>query len=282
MRAMIGRAMGNSQTFRNLIMEITEDAGHPVTINVGRNNAYWVDEFATNRVDLNDIEVFDAAPRPGYEWASTQDELTLHWLAERRHNAVRGGGFGPAHAAPLAAGGLQEQYRADLGQRGRIVSQVRSGPAGGLHTGVYTDDSGNVMRIRRDGSGGNPVPYEIRYQPTGGGTVGIRRNNIVASVHSTTATPEDLYLKFTNAGHDVQSPGSAVATGTPLNFTTPLGGIVPTGASVDVELWRDGGFWMPDTLLGTMAWAHPFSAGTHVVNAGGTAYTIEARLVMQR
>lgn len=279
MRAMIGRGMANSQTFRNLIIEITEDSANPVTIHVGRNNAYWVDEFATNRVDLTDTEFFDAAPRPGYTWASTQDELTIHWLAERRHNVVHGGGFAAAHAEPLAAGGVQEQYRADIGQMGRIVSQVLHGPAGGLHAGVYTDDSGNIMRIQRDGSGGHPVPFEIRYEPVGGGAVDTRRNNIVVSVTSTRASTETLYLKFTNAGHDVQSPVRFVSAAASLNFTTPLGDIVPTGATVDVELYREG-FWS-DTLLGRLTWNHPFSPATRVISSGGVDYAITSRLAME-
>lgn len=281
MRVMIGRGMGSSQTFRNLIVEITEDTGHPVTINVGRNNAYWLDEFHTNRVDLSDIDFLDEGPRPGYEWAFTQGEDIVHWLAERRHHAVHGGGFPPAHAEPMRSGGLQEQYRADIGQLGRTVSQVMHGSAGGLHAGVYTDDAGNITRIRRDGSGGDPVPYEIRYEPAGGGAVGIRRNNIVSSVRSTSATAEDLCLKFTDAGHDVLSPAARVDSGAPLNFTTPLGGIVPTGPSVDVELYRKGRWIVPDMLLGTLTWMHPFERGVRVVRVGGVDYTISSELVME-
>jgi hypothetical protein len=281
MQHMIGLGMARSPTFRGLILEITEDAAHPVTINVGRNNAYWVDAFATNRVDLSDTEIFDDRPRPGSEWAITRGELIVHWLAERRNDAVHGGGFAPAHAAPMAAGGLQEQFRADIGAPGRTVSQVRAGPVGGLHTGVYTDNAGNIMRIFRDGSGGDPVPYRVTYTPVGGGAVTNRRNNIVSSATSTTATPEDLYLKFTNAAHNVSSPIASVAAGAPLNFTTPLGGIVPTGGSVDVELYKERTWFLPDTLLGTLTWAHPFTAARRVVRVGGVDYTIRSELVME-
>lgn len=280
MRRMLGGFMAHSQTFRNLIVEITEDAANPVTINVGRNNAYWVDEFSTNRVDLSDIAYFDPSPRPGYEWAETQGEIVIHWLAERRHSAAQGGGFAPAHAAPLAAGGVQEQYRADIGQTGRIVSQVRHGPAGGVHTGVYTDDSGNIQRIRRDGSGGNPVVYEISYEPAGGGAIATRRNNIVAEVRSTRARSQKLYLKFTDAAHDVSSPTANVAAGSPLNFTTRFGRIVPAGASVRVELYKDRTLF-PDSRLGTTTWNHPFTDHTDVITAGGVDYTVTVRLVME-
>jgi hypothetical protein len=280
MRAMLGRGMARSQTFRNLIMEITEDAGHPVTINVGRNNAYWVDEFATNKVDLNDTAVFDENPRAGNAWASTQGELIIHWLTERRHGATQGGGFAPAHAAPLAAGGAQEQYRADIGQAGRVVSQERHGPAGGLHAGAYTDNAGNILRIRRDGSGGNPVPYEIRYEPAGGGAVTTRHNRIVAEVRSTSPSRERLKLKITSPAHDVPSPAVDVSAGRPLNFTTPLGGLVPAGANLFVNLYKEGVWILPELLLGITRWAHPFERHTDTISIGGVSYTIAVRLQM--
>ena len=280
MRRTIGGLMARSQTFRNLIVEITSDSGNPVTINAGRNNAYWVDEFATNRVDLNDIAYFDANPRPGYEWASTQGELIIHWLAERRHAARQGAGFGPAHAAPLAASGLQQQFRADIGQIGRIVSQVRSGPAGGVHAGVYTDDSGNILRIRRDGSGGNPVPYEMQYEPTGGGAVDVRRNRVVVEVSSTNGSAESLFVVCKTAAHTITSPEDDVSTGTPLNFTTPLGGLVPTAGSIRVELFKEGIWFAPDSNLGNVVWAHPFDGQRTVVTSGGVDYTVNVRLQM--
>jgi hypothetical protein len=280
MRAMLGRGMARSQTFRNLIMEIIEDAGNPVTINVGRNNAYWVDEFATNRVDLNDTAVFDENPRAGNAWAQTQGELIIHWLTERRHAAAQGGGFAPAHAAPLAAGGVQEQYRADIGQTGRVVSQVRAGPAGGLHAGVYTDDAGNILRIRRDGSGGHPTPYEIRYEPAGGGAVTTRRNRIVAEVRSSNPSRERLKLQITSPAHDVSSPAADVSTGRPLNFTTPLGGLVPAGANLFVNLYKEGVWILPELLLGMTRWPHPFERHTDTVSIGGVSYTITVRLQM--
>jgi hypothetical protein len=280
MRRTIGGLMARSQTFRNLIMEITADAGHPVTINVGRNNAYWVDEFATNRVDLTDTAYFDPNPRPGYEWASTQGELIIHWLTERRHAARQGGGFPPAHAAPLAAGGTQQQFRADIGQAGRIVSQVRDGPAGGLHAGVYTDNAGNILRIRRDGSGGNPVPYEMRYEPTGGGAVAVRRNRVVIQVSSNSPTAEALHVRCVTAAHNVSSPNTNVSAGTPLNFTTPLGGLVPAGASIAIQLFKEGVWLLPDSILGIVAWAHPFEANRTVVTSGGVNYTVSVQLQM--
>jgi uncharacterized Zn-binding protein involved in type VI secretion len=165
--ALISREMLTSGTFSREVLGIIDDTAHPVTFNVGRDNAYWVDSFATNAVDLNDIAWFERDVSENYPWVQTQGEIILHFIVERRDRAINANDFDTAHNVPLAAGGAQEQYRADRGQPGRIDSQVRVDDATNpdLATGVYTDDSGNIMNIRRDSSSGQPVPYEIEYQP---------------------------------------------------------------------------------------------------------------------
>ena len=163
----ISREMLNSQTFLRETLAIINDPAHPVTFNVGRDNAPWVDSFSNNNVDLNDVRWFEVNPHPNYPWVQTQGEIVLHFMVERHYAAVNGGGFAAAHNAPLGPGGAQQQYRTDRGQPGRIVSQQRiDDPANpDRNQGVYTDDSGNQMIIRRDSSTGQDVPYEIEYQP---------------------------------------------------------------------------------------------------------------------
>ncbi|NJB86791.1 hypothetical protein GGR26_002568 [Lewinella marina] len=289
MISLIGREMGRSQTFRNLIQEITADAARPVTINAGRNNASWIDSFATNNVDLNDTEVLDDAPRPGYEWATSQGEMTTHWLTERRHAAVHGGGFGPAHAEPLAAGGTQQQYRRDLGAPGRIVSQVRNnqtdaaGNYAGLHQGEYTDDAGNLQIIRRDDSGGDPVPYEIEYAPaapTAAAPGVTRHNRLHLRLTSSAAGGDDHYLKIRSAG------GATVTTathftnaGAPLVQSERLGNLVPTGANISITIIKDPGFWS-DEQIGTLLWAHPFDSDSLSVVHDGVTYRLTVGLHM--
>jgi hypothetical protein len=159
--------MNDSPTFARETAAVLNDAAHPVTFNVGRDNAPWVDSFSNNNVDLNDLRWFEPGVNPTYPWVQTQGEIVLHFMVERRHAAVHGGGFGAAHAAPMGPGGAQQQYRNDRGQPGRIVSQTRIDDSvdPNRNEGVYTDDSGNQMIIRRDSSTGQDVPYEIEYVP---------------------------------------------------------------------------------------------------------------------
>ncbi|MBB4079712.1 hypothetical protein GGR28_002337 [Lewinella aquimaris] len=289
MIGLIGRQMQRSQTFRNLILEITADAANPVTINAGRDNASWIDSFATNAVDLRDNAYIDDTPRPGYEWASTQGEMMTHWLTERRHAAVAGGGFGPAHAEPLAAGGTQQQYRRDLGVPGRIVSQVRSnqtdvaGNYAGIHQGEYTDDAGNQQIIRRDDSGGDPVPYEIEYIPNAPSAAApgtIRYNRVSLRLTSTSASTEQLHLELRSAtGAAVTTTSRGAGLGSPLFHSERLGNLVPTGANITIGIIKDGGFWSDD-FIGTLVWRHPFNADSLSVVHDGTTYRLTVGLSM--
>ena len=165
--SMLAREMGNSPSFYNAVMDMVNDTAHPIPFNIGRDNAWWVDSFANNNVDLNDLAWYPTDPDPDYPWAQTQGELMAHVIEERRHAAVNGTDFHPAHNAALAPGGLQHQYRQDRGQPGRIVSQVgHQDPTNpNRNRGEYTNDSGNVTIIRRDTSSGNNVPYEVEHRP---------------------------------------------------------------------------------------------------------------------
>jgi hypothetical protein len=283
LRNILGREIPRSMTFRNLFLEIVEDPAHPVIINVGRNNASWVDEFATNNVDLNDIQVFEESPRPGYEWVQTQGEIVLHWLSERRFAAVNGrANFPPAHRHPMQVGGDQERYRRDIGQTGRIVSQTRVNHAGGLHEGVYTDDSGNIMRIRRDDSGGDPVPYEIVYEPVAGAPVAAhhtRTNSMRAQVNSSGAAAENLYVQFSAAGRTANTAPLGVNAGSSQIFSAALRNLVPAGATIQVRIFRRNAVGA-DTQIALLNWAHPFSNANVQVNVGGNIYNLNVSLNM--
>ncbi len=283
LRTIFGREIARSITFRNLFLEIMEDPAHPVIINVGRNNASWVDAFATNAVDLNDIEVFEESPRPGYEWVQTQGEIVIHWLSERRFAAVNGrADFGPAHEHPLEAGGDQENFRRDIGQTGRIVSQVRVNLGGGLHEGVYTDDSGNIMRIRRDDSGGDPVPYEIVYQPAAGAAVPAqhtRTNSMSAQVNSNAAAVENLYVQYIAAGRTANTAPLPINAGNSQQFNAALRNLVPAGATIQVRIFRRNAVGA-DTQIARLNWTHPFANANVQVNLGGTIYNLNASLNM--
>jgi uncharacterized Zn-binding protein involved in type VI secretion len=158
----ITREMLTSETFAEAVVEMILDTAHPITFNVGRDNAI-TDSFNTNAVDLNDLAWFPVDPPPDYPWARTQGETVLHFIVERRYAAVNGSDFNTAHDVPLLAGGAQEQYRQDRGQPGRIVSQT------GVDHGTWTDaviedGSGNQFIYRVRNEPGWPI-FEIEYRP---------------------------------------------------------------------------------------------------------------------
>jgi uncharacterized Zn-binding protein involved in type VI secretion len=165
--SLLARESLNSPSFHRSIVDMVADTTHPTTFNVGRDNAYWVDSFATNNVDFNDLEWYDEDPNPDYPWAETQGEVISHFIDERRYHETTGASFEDSHDHATDEGSLQHRYREDRGQPGHTVSQTRvddpSNP--NRHEGRYTDDSGNTLIIRRDTSSGQPVPYEREYRP---------------------------------------------------------------------------------------------------------------------
>ena len=280
--AMIGREMGRSKTFRDLIVEITEDTARPVTVNVGRNNAYWVDEFSSNVLDLDDLAWFEDIPPAAYPWVQTSGEILVHILAERRHGVVHGTGYDPAHEAALAAGGPQEQYRTDRGQTGRFVSQVGAEISPGLRVGTYTDTAGNKVLIRRDNSAGAPIVYEMEYvpnAPTAAAPGLTRRNQMTARVTRTGgAAPvagTTVAVRFSGATLNATAP--AVALGAGQTYQRPLGDIVPTGGPITVEVIEQPPTG-PPTVLMTTAWNHPFSSTTATATIGVAKYDLDLRL----
>jgi hypothetical protein len=286
MIAMLAREMGRSRAFRNMIIEITEDTAHVVTINAGRDNAFALDEWGSWNVDLEDHEFLDIDPPAGYEWGITQGETILHWLAERREGARTGamaaGDFQPAHDAALAAGGPQERYRQDRGQPGRTTAQAGTMPAPGLFEGQWIDDSGNITAWKMDISGANPIPYEVEYRPfapTAAAPGTSRFMDMEATVSTVgAAADEDLFVRFTSATAGVptaaQSVGAAART-----YTSPLRGVVPTNGPITVEVVKPAAGGAAEVVVLTFAWANPFSRQNTTATVGGVEYRLALRRV---
>jgi len=120
----------SSPAFQKKVSEIVLDEDNPVTLNVGRNNAAFIDSFSTGNVDLEDLEQFDTNPR--YPLEPTRGELMLHVLAEYHHGTklqrinthlppTSVAIYQPSHNEALKEGGAQHQYRQDRGLPGRMT-----------------------------------------------------------------------------------------------------------------------------------------------------------------
>jgi hypothetical protein len=281
MIAMLAREMGRSRTFRDLIIEITEDRSHPVIINAGRDNAFALDEFGNNNSDLNDLEFLDVDAPAGYTWAWTQGEDIVHWLAERRYAALNSGtAFLPAHADALRAGGAQERYRTDRGQSGRIVAQTAT-TSPGLFEGHSVDNAGNRTIFKMDTSGAVPVPYELEYRPaspTAAAPGMSRLSQMEAEVHSSAASAEPLFVRFTSATATVSTPDQSVGAAN-RTYATPLRGVVPTNGPITVEVLRRGNGGAADVVVVTFSWTNPFGDQTTSAMVGGVRYDVSLRRV---
>ena len=149
-----------SPTGRKLIAEIGNDPdpSHAITINVGlRQPHVLVDSYATNDVDLTDIEQFPVAPSAAHPQEMTRGEVTVHFLAERRAAALaatpgpsRQALFSDAHKAGIAA---QAQYRVDKGQS-PVKSNTGTQEADGSTTATFRFENGSqeVLNVDSDGA----------------------------------------------------------------------------------------------------------------------------------
>jgi PAAR motif len=146
-----------TQAGRASMAQVISDTGHPVTLNVGRNQANTiVDNFGSNAVDVGDLSQVPATAPAGHPNATTRDEMIVHFMVERNHAAVSGSpNFGPAHQAGIDA---QNAMRAERGQPA-ITSQVfaghdaagnaigRTNYADGTHQDAIIDNHNNVIRV---------------------------------------------------------------------------------------------------------------------------------------
>jgi hypothetical protein len=123
---MLKDGMQNSETFRHTIEEIAADPTHEVHVDLGeRQPDTFVDNFATNSVDLDDLSRFPThATLPRHDRdAETQSEEIEHVLEERHYAAVHyneytdhGGKSQYFQDAHLHAVASENQIRDEWGQ----------------------------------------------------------------------------------------------------------------------------------------------------------------------
>ncbi len=181
-----------SKTFKKAVDDITSDTSNPLYFQVGRDNAFFGDSFATQSVDLNDLEQFGADPDPQNRWVPTQGELTLHFLVEYKEaqNLQREKptlsfkeNFNEAHNKPLAASGEQVQYRQDRRQPGRIIAQSakQTGEPQSADA-TFRHSSGHQLKVTI--RGGTVVDKEIKR----------REFRFITLLHEPATSLEDLGL----------------------------------------------------------------------------------------
>lgn len=142
-RRMLRDGMTDSPTFRNMISGIGNDSdpAHRIQANVGRNQPGVIgDSFATNAVDLDDLEVWPSAAPDAHPNQVTRNELMVHFLTERQ-NALASANpadFGPAHQHGID---MQNQYRAERNQA-RVLSQTGAMNPDGTITATIAMDGG--------------------------------------------------------------------------------------------------------------------------------------------
>jgi hypothetical protein len=126
--------MQHSETFRQTVTGIGNDTSHTVNVNLGHSQpGVFVDSFATNKVDLDDLNQFPDRPRSGHHDETTRTELIDHFLDERHYAATHGSsGFEAAHNHAIDN---QNGIRDEQGQS-HVTGQV----------GLDTDGDGKVDR----------------------------------------------------------------------------------------------------------------------------------------
>jgi hypothetical protein len=139
------------------IVNAFRDTAHPITMDVGRSQPnVIVDNFATNQVDLNDLDALPPSPRAAHPNETAQDEMIVHFI-EERHSAAASGNpdFGPAHQDGINA---QNAMRSERGQPA-VTDQVFAGtdPAGntigrtnyadGTHQDAHIDSNGDIVSV---------------------------------------------------------------------------------------------------------------------------------------
>ena len=276
---MIGREMARSQTFRNLIVEIVEDTAHPVTVNVGRNNAFWGDSFGANTLDLRDIEYSRVDPNPAFTRNQVQGERLTHILVERRHRAVTGNpNFAPAHNTPFNVGGAQQQFMSDLGQPDDpIVGQTAvAGAAPGLIVGQFNRASGASIHIVMDNSGGDPTPLRYNFINAAGATVDTRFNNVDVTIRKATPGLEIANMDFEDAGGANMHTEIHGVNTVPNNFSFHLEDIAPMGGHIAITTSDT----LPIFPIDITQWNHPFNDLNYNFMMNGDLFDVNVALEM--
>jgi hypothetical protein len=153
---MTAQAAGASRAAGLHLATVFGDSAHPITVIVGRSQPGVLgDSFASNEVDLDDLEQFSATPRSAHPGESGRDEVITHFMVERHDAAANGNNFNAAHQAGIDA---QNEMRAERGQS-PITSQVmtndkdadgnsiaRFNHADGSHQDLHLDNNSNIVR----------------------------------------------------------------------------------------------------------------------------------------
>jgi len=120
----------------------------------------------------------------------------------------------------------------------------------------------------------------MEYRPAGlaAGTRGsVRQNMMTARLTAGGARPRNLFVRFHGMRNHADTSVAAVSSGSPQAVETALGGIVPAGERISVELYRRDS--AGDTLVTTVDWPHPFNVTAAVRTVGGVRYGITLELV---
>src|SRR5215831_9338262 len=146
--------MTSSPIMRSSFSEIGNDVdpGHLVQAKLGRKQpGVLIDSFATNDVDLDDLEHFVKTPGKDHPNEMTQGEQLIHILAERRAavTSAHPDDFGPAHAKATA---VHNQYRAELGQSPEVSATAAPDGRGGL-TGTTSYRDGTSLGVQFNANG---------------------------------------------------------------------------------------------------------------------------------
>lgn len=151
-RHMLRAGIGGSATFRNLVSDIGNDGdpAHRLEARVGRSqpDVIW-DSFATNEVDLDDLEALRSNPAGADRAVFSREDAIAHFLDERREGAIQGSGFGPAHLHGLAAENL---VRTERGAPA-VVGQTGAPRPGGAIDARFSLADGRAHRMTIDGRG---------------------------------------------------------------------------------------------------------------------------------
>lgn len=152
-RRMLRDGMGDSPEFRQMLASIGNDTdpAHLIQANLGRSQPGVIgDAFASNAVDLDDLEAFPGAATAAHPDQVTRNELMVHFLTERQSalTSANPADFGPAHQSGIAA---QGRYRDERGQS-HVLSQTGARNADGTITATIAMANGSSEQWGIDGA----------------------------------------------------------------------------------------------------------------------------------
>jgi hypothetical protein len=144
---MLSSGMQHSEAFRQTIDSIGTDTAHTEHVNLGHNQpGTFVDSFATNAVDLSDLEQFPAQARSGHHDEATQTEMIDHFLDERHYAQTHTpGDFSAAHQHAIDN---QNQIR-DEQRQAHVTAQTGTVNADGTVTADfrYADGKDEIVNL---------------------------------------------------------------------------------------------------------------------------------------